>query len=208
MLFNSLLRWLHTDRYHYKVSSTSGYHDDVIKWKHFTCYWPFVRGIHRSPVNSPHKVQWRGALMFSFICIWINGWVNNRKAGDLRRYRTHYDFTVMLLTAMQWQQQNSNQTLNSQKDIPYPALTGQQWGVCCDYFGENGLHFKTYPCTTPCEMECACQSYTQSSFQVSYTRFVFCCVLPWFGISLVFTSANAFVFHLYQWISKFNCAQQ
>ena len=43
-------------------------HDDVIKWKHFPCYWPFVRGIHRWPVNSPHKGQWRGALMFSLIC--------------------------------------------------------------------------------------------------------------------------------------------
>ena len=43
-------------------------HDDVIKWKHFPRYWPFVRGIHRSPVNSPHKGQWRGALMFSLIC--------------------------------------------------------------------------------------------------------------------------------------------
>ena len=31
------------------------YHDDVIKWKHFPRYWPFVRGIHRWPVNSPHK---------------------------------------------------------------------------------------------------------------------------------------------------------
>ena len=40
-------------------------HDDVIKWKHYPRYWPFVRGIHRSPVNSPHKGQWRGALMFS-----------------------------------------------------------------------------------------------------------------------------------------------
>ena len=30
-------------------------HDDVIKWKLFPCYWPFARGIHRSPVNSPHK---------------------------------------------------------------------------------------------------------------------------------------------------------
>ena len=70
-------------------------HDDVIKWKHFPRYWPFVRGIHRSPVNSPHKGQWRGALMFSLICVWINGWVNNRKAGDLRRYRAHYDVTVM-----------------------------------------------------------------------------------------------------------------
>ena len=44
-------------------------HDDVIKWKHFPRYWPFVQGIHRSPVNSPHKSQWRGALMFSFICL-------------------------------------------------------------------------------------------------------------------------------------------
>ena len=44
-------------------------HDDVIKWKHFPRYWPFVRGIHRSPVNSPHKGQWRGALMFSLICV-------------------------------------------------------------------------------------------------------------------------------------------
>ena len=54
-------------------------HDDVIKWKHFPRYWLFVWGIHRSPVNSSHKGQWRGALMFSLICDWINGWVNNRE---------------------------------------------------------------------------------------------------------------------------------
>ena len=60
--------------------------DDVIKWKHFPRNWPFVRGIHRSPVNSPHKSQWRGALIFSLICTRINGWVNNGEAGDLRRY--------------------------------------------------------------------------------------------------------------------------
>ena len=71
------------------------WHDDVIKWKHFPRNWPFVRGIHRSPVNSPHKGQWRGALMFSLICVWITGWVNNHQAGDLRRYRAHYDVTVM-----------------------------------------------------------------------------------------------------------------
>ena len=70
-------------------------HDDVIKRKHFPRYWPFVRGIHRSPVNSPHNGQWRGALMFSLICVWINGWVNNGEADDLRCYRTHYDITVM-----------------------------------------------------------------------------------------------------------------
>ena len=72
-------------------------HDDVIKWKHFPRYWPLVRGIHRSPVNSPHKGQWRGALMFSLICVWIHGWLNNRQAGDLRRYPAHYDVTLMVL---------------------------------------------------------------------------------------------------------------
>ena len=42
-------------------------HYDVIKWKHFPHYWLLVRGIHRSPVNYPHKSQWRGALMFYLI---------------------------------------------------------------------------------------------------------------------------------------------
>ena len=70
-------------------------HDDVIKWKHFPRYWPFVREIHRSPVNFPHKGHWRGALMFTLICARMHGWVNNREAGDLRRYRVHYDVIVM-----------------------------------------------------------------------------------------------------------------
>ena len=70
-------------------------HDDVIKWKHFPRYRPFVRRIHRSPMNSLHKGQWRGALMFPLICAWSNSWANNREAGDLRRHRAHYDVTVM-----------------------------------------------------------------------------------------------------------------
>ena len=73
------------------------FHDDVIKWRHFPRYWTFVRGIHRSPVNSPHKGQWRGALIFSLICTrWISVWVKkNHEAGDLSRHRAHYDVTVM-----------------------------------------------------------------------------------------------------------------
>ena len=62
-------------------------HDDIIKWKHFPRHWPFVRVIHR----------WRGALMFSLICPWTNGWANTRDAGDLRRHRPHYDLTVMFM---------------------------------------------------------------------------------------------------------------
>ena len=71
-------------------------HDDIIKWKNFR-YWPFVQGIHRSPVNSPRKGQWRGALMFSLICARINRRVNNGEAGDLRRHRAHCDVIVMKL---------------------------------------------------------------------------------------------------------------
>ena len=71
-------------------------HNDIIKWKHFLCHWPFVRGIHRWPVNSPHKGQRRRALMFSLICSWINFSVNNGEAGDLRHHCAHYDITVML----------------------------------------------------------------------------------------------------------------
>ena len=49
--------------------------------------WPFVRGIYRSPVNSPYT--W--SFDVSLVCAWTNGWPNNRDAGDLRRHRAHYD---------------------------------------------------------------------------------------------------------------------
>ena len=79
-------------------------HDDSIKWKNFHCHWPFMRGIHQSPVNFPHKGQWRGTLMFSLICAWINGWVNNYEAGDLRHHRAHYDVTVMKAIENTWKE--------------------------------------------------------------------------------------------------------
>ena len=72
-------------------------HDDVMKWKHFPRYRvpTLCEGIHRSPVDSPHKDQWRGILMFSFICAWTHGWANNQDVGDLKRRRAHYCITVM-----------------------------------------------------------------------------------------------------------------
>ena len=72
---------------HICVRKLDQFNDEVIKWKHFPRNWPFVRGIHKS--------QWRWALMFSLIYVWINDWVNNREARDLRRYPTHYDVIVM-----------------------------------------------------------------------------------------------------------------
>ena len=89
------------------------WHDDVIKWKHFPRNWPFVREIHRSPVNFPHKGQWRGALMFSLIYAWIYDWVNNHEAGDLRRQHGHYDVIVMSKLAVQ----NRNKTQQNARHI-------------------------------------------------------------------------------------------
>ena len=57
-------------------------------------YWPFMREIHWSPMNSLHKGQWRG--VFSLICYRINGLVNKREAGDLWRHRIHFDVIVVI----------------------------------------------------------------------------------------------------------------
>ena len=48
--------------------------------------------IDEFPVQRPVT---RSFNVFSLICVWINDWVNNREAGDLIRYRAHYDVTVM-----------------------------------------------------------------------------------------------------------------
>ena len=70
-------------------------HDDVIKWKHFPRYWPFVRGIHRSPVDSPHKGQRRRALMFSLICAWTNGWATTETL-------VIWDAIALIMTSLSW----------------------------------------------------------------------------------------------------------
>ena len=103
--------------------------DDVIKWKHFPRYYPFVRGILPSPVNSPHKGQWRQALMFSLICAGINGWINNREAGDLRRHRAHYDVTVMdkLFIKLHW-------TSDKLQSIVVTQGVQEYWcRICCPW---------------------------------------------------------------------------
>ena len=59
----------------------------------FSALLALCAGIHRSPVNSPHKGQWRGTFMFSLICAWTNAWVNIRDAGNMWRHRAHYGVT-------------------------------------------------------------------------------------------------------------------
>ena len=83
-------------------------------WRHqmetFSALLAICAGNSPVPVNSPHKGQWRGALIFSLIYAWINDWVNNREAGDLRRQRDHYDFIVMryvMFASKAWRALNS-----------------------------------------------------------------------------------------------------
>ena len=91
-----------------KVAMMPNLHDGVIKWKHFPCYWPFVRGIHWASVNSQHKGQWHRALIFSLVCAWTNRWTNNGDAGDLRHNGSHYDVIVMAaplaVAVLEWRQ--------------------------------------------------------------------------------------------------------
>ena len=90
-------------RYHFPIEATSTNNTiGTSWWRHqmetFSALLAICAGISPVPVNSLQKGQWRGALMFSLICVWINSWVNNREAGDLRRYRVNYDVIVMMLT--------------------------------------------------------------------------------------------------------------
>ena len=68
--------------------------------------------------------QWRGALMLSLICTWINGRVSNGEAGDLSRHPAHYAVIVMfhcgecdktityIQTAGMWYPANTQRTKN------------------------------------------------------------------------------------------------
>ena len=86
---------------------------------------------HRSPVNSPHKGQWRGALMFSLICVWIKGWVNNREACDLRRHRAHCHVIVILKSIIQTNDEPVARHISSSLGIGKFGL----------YFIEDDNHF-------------------------------------------------------------------
>ena len=110
-------------------------------WRHqvetLSALLAFVRGIHRSPMNSPHKGQWRGALMFSLICAWINGWVNNREAGDLIRHCVHYDVTVLRGLHYTWTKHVHSEVC--------PMYTSQVCGLAAGMWGQGDIHVITCP---------------------------------------------------------------
>ena len=97
-------------------------------WRHqmeaFSALLAICAGNSLVPWNSPHKGQWRGALMFSLVSAWINGSVNNREAGDLRRNRAHYDAIVMECPALQNRNQGSGITHQAGSECGILSIAG------------------------------------------------------------------------------------
>ena len=92
------------------------------------------RGIHWSPVNLPHKGQWRGALMFSLICAWTNGCTNNPESDDLRQHHAYCDVTVMT-AAIIWLNAQAPVNLSRKLCVMMTSsngnilrVTGPSWG--------------------------------------------------------------------------------
>ena len=85
-------------------------------WRHqmepFSALLALCAGNSPVPVNSPYKGQWCGALMFSLICAWINDWVNNREAGDLRQP------PIVIMTWSLWCQCNANRSFHAKRNTP------------------------------------------------------------------------------------------
>ena len=73
---------------------------------------------------------WRGALMSSLICSWINAWVNNREAGDLRRHRAHYDVIIM------WKKN----TIQQEVVLQHQGQGGYAWQLLINYGRRNFRH--------------------------------------------------------------------
>ena len=90
------------------------------------------------PVNSPHKGQWRGALMFTLICARINDWVNNREAGGLRRLLDHYDVSVMHIHDAIWH----HNTWATLPQVMIFCLTAQ------NHYSINANVLSVMPCKT------------------------------------------------------------
>ena len=158
-------------------------------------------GIHRIPVNSPHKGQWHGALMFSLICVWINASVNNQDTGDLRCHCAHYDVIVM-----DWWIQLTKKT-------PSLTLMGDLWCVLHEFdksdpnFSILNLNLNSscisYINVLLCYLGCLitgpyCIILVVKSHKCIESRAVFSCNNSW--VCWVFTEAlyNAGV-HVFSW---------
>ena len=95
----ALLHWDNRTLSQFQWSNVVGYHDDLMKWKHFLRYWPLCE---RNPLVTSGFPSHR-PVMQSFdvsVDLRLNGWANNRDAGDLRRHRAHHHVIIMLLNSV------------------------------------------------------------------------------------------------------------
>ena len=183
MLFSVLVDFGHYVNTLFNSSGAEArFHDDVIKWKHFPRYWPFVRGVNRSPMDSPHKGQRRGALIFSLLCVWTNGRANNGDAGDLRRHCAHYEVTVML--GVQLSQYHLGAVSIRKTVLPgmvIPMLKIRRpngrliFNMGIPIPGKDGLYIETGPC---CCWLGSLQRQTISINDIDYVEWGFSCI-PW-----------------------------
>ena len=79
---------------------------DVIKLKHFPRHWPFVREIHRSPVDSLHKGQWRRALMFFL-------YAHEQAIEQTIETPVIWDAIALVMTSLQWRYQHDTHVLSN-----------------------------------------------------------------------------------------------
>ena len=112
-------------------------------WRHqmetFSAFLVLCEGIHRSPVDSPHKGWRRGALMFSLICAWTNGWASNRDAGDLWRYRPHYDVTVTKNMGKWITPNHHGVTMQPQRNKAEQNPVKILWNILLTYWGQDKM---------------------------------------------------------------------
>ena len=76
--------------------TSTDHHDGVMAEKRYPSYWPCVREIHRSVVDSPHKGPVTRELLLSLMLVQINAWTNILVACDLRRHDARCDVTVIM----------------------------------------------------------------------------------------------------------------
>ena len=88
---NEIIIVSHEERSHLRLQ----YHDDAIRWKHFPRYWHFVRGISDRWISLT-KAGDEELWCFLWSAPWMNGWVNNSEADDLRSHRVHCNVNVMI----------------------------------------------------------------------------------------------------------------
>ena len=131
-------------------------------------------------MNSPHKVQWRGALMLSLICARINNWVNNREAGDLRRNRGHYDVIVMSF----WRRQCRYQGHSDAQHLHFGGVrnlfghSSTQQGTFASncqvllLFSGRSIFIATHVCQSVCLSVCesVCPNVSRSVLIVNYVN--------------------------------------